>query len=281
MRVAEQELTSEEVIERFQGTGNNLEKRLRKVKDLEGRLEEVDGMAERLQKVIEEELGNEEVERLREEVEREERIQVEGVTKRVVKKSVRGIETEEDEMDELEEQIKQVFLKGLLPEEVEVKQDSENEVINESLLDDSLREKLRQIEMEWQDKLGERFRSSDDADTTSVVTYQKVESRTKKRVTIVDERGQRQEDIEDMQVHPGVTSEERLEKREIWSKTELLEGRTERELTERLREPFKKVEDKDAWFILFDRPPYKAVFKPPGTVCHCANSFKAPLISLI
>lgn len=284
IRVAEQELTSEEVNERLQGMGVTLvdekmsevkilQKRLREVKDFEGRLEEVDGMAERLQEIIEEELGKEEVEKLREEL--EEQIQVEGVTRKVVKKSVRRMERNEDEVDELEEQIKKVFFKGLLPDEDEVKLQGEKEVVYESLLDDSLREKLRQIEMEWEDEVEERFGSPDDAGTTSAMAYQEAERRIRKRVTIVDERGQRQED---MSVQPGVTFEDRLEKREIWRETELLEERTERDVTERLQEISQRVEDNDVWYIVFDPRP---VSKPPGTVCCCANDFKALLISLI
>jgi len=286
----EQELTSEEVINRLQESvtlvdklieAEVLERRLREVRDLEERLQEVDEMAERLQEVIEEELGKEEVDKLREEeeqeLEREKQMQVESRTEKVVKKSVRMMGTkEEDEGDELEEQIKQVFLKGLLPEEeeVEVKQESEKEVTDESLL-----EKLLQIEKEWQNEVEERLGSPDVIGTTPVVAVQRVERRTKKRVTIVDERGQQLGDADDMQVPAGVISEERLEKQEIWRKTELLEERTETEVTERLQaEDQSQVEDKDVGFIISDRPPYKAVFKPPGTVCHCANSFKPLLI---
>ncbi|XP_039973220.1 uncharacterized protein LOC120783904 isoform X3 [Xiphias gladius] len=284
----EQEVTSEEVIGRLQDTVtlvdklievDVLERRLRKVRDLEERLQEMDEMAERIQEVIEEELGKEEVEKLREEeadLEKEKLIQVEDVTVRVVKKSVGKIETKEDnEVDELEEEIKQVFLKGLLSEEeeveeVKVKEESEKEVTDESLFDDSLREKLRQIEKEWHDEVKEKSGSLDVIGTTSIVTYQKVEHRTKKRVTIIDERGQQQEDIEDMQIKAGVITEERLEKRQIWRETELLEERTEREVAKTLQaEDQSQVEDKDVWFILFDRPPYKAVFKPPvSTVEH-------------
>ncbi|XP_040901219.1 uncharacterized protein LOC121186532 isoform X3 [Toxotes jaculatrix] len=242
----EQELTSEEVIERLQETvtlvdklteADVLERRLREVRDLEERLQEVDEVAERLQEVIEEELGKEEVDKLREEEAALEK-QVEGQIEIVVKKSVRRIETKvEDEVDELEEQIKQVFLQGLLPDEdeVEVKQESEKELTDES-----------------------RFGFPDVAGTTSVVAYQTVARATKKRVTIVDERGQQQEDT-DMQGQAGVITEERLEKREMWRKTEFLEERPETEVTET------EVEDKDVWFILFGRLPYKAVFKPPVT----------------
>ncbi|XP_070690933.1 uncharacterized protein [Pempheris klunzingeri] len=266
MYVAEQELTSEEVIERLQETvilvdklreGDVLEKRLREVRDLEERLQEVDEMAARLQVVIEEELGKEEVDKLKEEevdLEEGERIKAEGIIDTVLKKSVRIMEAKEDEVDELEEEIKRVFLKGLLPEEEEA------EGTDASPLDDSLRGKLHQIEREWQDMVEERM--SDVTSTTSVVAYQKVERRTKKKVTIVEERGQQQEEMEDVQVRVGVMSEERLEKAGTWRKTEILE----RKVTERLQaEDPAQVADKDVWFILFDRPPYKAVFKPPVT----------------
>lgn len=293
--VAEEELTNEEAIKRLQETvtlidlvkeADVLEKKLREVRDLEERLQEVDEMATRIQEVIEEELGKEEIDKLREEVEvleRERQIQAEGMSKRVVKKSERRVESKEEEVDELEEQIKQVFLKGLLPEEEEVeakvKQESEREVKEESLLDDSLREKLRQIEKEWQTELEEKTSSLDVSGTTSVVAYQKMERSIKKRVT-VEERGQREEDMQDLQVQTDVKSEERLEKGGTW--TETVEVITEKRVTKRLQsEDPSQVADKDDWFILLDSPPYKAVVKPPGTVCHCANSFSPLLIHLI
>lgn len=295
-RVAEQELTSEEVIERLQETvmlveklkeANVLERRLREVRDLEDRLQGMDEMAERLQDVIEQELGKEEVDKLREEdgdLEQERQIQAERIVQTVLRKSVSKIETKEDEVDELEEQIKEVFLKGLLPEEeeVEVKQETEKEVTDESVLDDSLREKLRQIEKEWRDDVEDKLKSGSSDVTSSIVAYQKVERRTKKRVTIVEERGRTQEEMEDVQVQRVVMSEERIEKEMTWRKTETLEEITEGEVTERLQtEDRSQGPDEDIWFILFDRPPYKAVFKPPGKVCHCANSFRPLLISLI
>lgn len=261
-----------------------LEKRLREVRDLEERLQEVDEMAERLQEVIEEELGKEEVAKLREEekLEQEEIKQVEGVTKTVVKKYVRIETKKEDEVDELEDEIKQVFLKDLLPEEegeTKVKQEIEKEVTELSVLDDSLRDKLRLIEKEWQDEVEQKFGFPDIIGGTSVVTYQKVEQRIKKKVTIIDDRGQQQEDMENMQIQSGVISEERLEKENIWRKTEILEERTQREVTERFQaEDQSQVEDEDIWFLLFDPSPYKAVVKPPGTVCHFANSLNPPLV---
>lgn len=224
-------LTSEEVEEHLQGMGGtlvdkisevaDLKRRLREVRDFEETLEDVNGMAKRLQEAIEEELGIEEVERLKEELEQKEQIQVEGITRTVVKKSVRKTERKEDEVDELEEQIKQVFFKGLLPEEAELDQEREKEMTGE----------------------------------------------IKRRVTTVDKTGQPQEEVEDMLGQPGVILEDRLEKGR----------RTETEATERLQE----LSAKDVWYIMFDRPPYKAVFKSPGTFHHCANGFKALLIPLI
>uniref|UniRef100_A0A3Q3IH89 SAB domain-containing protein n=1 Tax=Monopterus albus TaxID=43700 RepID=A0A3Q3IH89_MONAL len=237
-------------------------------------------MAARLQEVIEEELGEEEVDKLRKEegdLEREKQIQVERITERVVKKYVRSIETEEDEVDELEEEIKKVFLKGLLPEEGELRVKQESKMVKgEILLDDSLREKLLQIEKEWQDEVEERFGLwqdeveerfglPDGVGTSSVVAYQKVEHRTKKGLTTIDERGEQQEDMEDVLLQPGAISQEVLEKQKIWRKTELVEERMEREVQER------SLMDEDVWFIVFDRPPYKAAFKPLVTTVEHAQ----------
>ncbi|XP_042345174.1 uncharacterized protein LOC121945189 isoform X7 [Plectropomus leopardus] len=279
MRVSEQELTREEVIEMLQETVTLvdkmkevvvLEKRLKEVKDLEERLQEVDEMAERLQGVIEEELGKEEVEKLRkEEMEFEQKEHAERITEKVMMESLRTVEIKEEEVDELEEQIKQVFLKGLLPEdeEAEMKRESKEEVTDDSLSDDSLREKLCQIEREWKEDVEENFESgsSDVTTSTSVVTSQKVESNTKRTVTIVEETGQRQEDV---QVQSSVIrSEERLENVGTWRKTETQETITEREVKERLHtQDRSEVAEEDVWFILFDRPPFKAVFKPPVTI---------------
>ncbi|XP_075964993.1 uncharacterized protein LOC142969175 isoform X11 [Anarhichas minor] len=270
MRVAEQKLT----IERLQETlisdelaeMDVLERRLREVRDLEGRLLEMDERAERLQEVIEDELGKEEVDQLREEEgDFEQEKQVEGITETVSRKSVRTTETKEEGVDELEEQIKQVFLKGLLPEEeegAEMKQESEKEVTDESLSDDRLRGKLK----EWRDEVEEELKSgsSDVTSTTSVVAHQKVQRRTKKRVTIVDERGPTQEEMEGVQVRHGVVLEERLEKDRTRLQTQILEEITEGEGTERLQAEHRaQLADKDIWFILLDRPPYKAVLQPP------------------
>lgn len=287
MYVAEQQLSSEEIIESLQETAtlvdklrerDILERRLREVRDLEERLQEVDEMAERLQEVIEEELGKEEVDQLREEegdLEREVRIQAESTTETVLKKSAQRKETKEDEVDELEDQIKQVFLKGLLPEEkeVEVKQVSEKEVKDWSLLDDDLREKQYEIEKEWKNEVEEESGSSDVAGSTSVVAYQKVERRTKKRVTIVEERGLGCEEMDDVQLQAVVMSGERLVKEGTWRQTEIVEEITERGVTDRLQpEDPSQVAEKDVWFILFDCPPDKAVFIPPGKVFQLETS---------
>ncbi|KAI3360936.1 hypothetical protein L3Q82_013144, partial [Scortum barcoo] len=272
--VAEQELKREEIIERLQEKVilvdklrevEILERKLMEVRDLEERLQEVDEVAERLQEVIEDELGKEEVDKLREEMrdlEQGERMWVERTKETVVKKSVRRAEAEEDEVDELEEQIKRVFLKDLLPEEEEVEV-TEKEVTDESLLDDTSREKLRQIEKEWQDEM-EKLKSGslDAVSGPSAVAYQRVERRTK-GVTVVEERGLTREEMEDVQEQPSVVSEE-IEKEVIWRVTETVE---EREVIERLQaEEPSQTADEDVWFILFDRPPYKAVFKPPVTL---------------
>ncbi|XP_036930180.1 titin-like isoform X4 [Acanthopagrus latus] len=285
MYVAEQELTDEQVIERLKENVtlidqltemHILERRLKEVRFLEERLQEMDEMAEIIEEVIEEELGKKEVDKLRDEerdLELEEQIQARGIAKAVVKKSVKRIQ--EDEVDELEEEIKRVFLKGLIPEEeeAEVKQESLEEVKDESLLDDSLTERLRQIEKEWQNEVEEKSGSSDIVTTTtSVVAYHKVEHRTKKRVTIVDERGPRREETEEVRVQTGVMSEESLEKEDKWRKTEILEEITETEVSERLQPEVKtKVADNDVWFILLDRLPYKAVFIPPVTTVETAQ----------
>nr|XP_040021534.1 uncharacterized protein LOC120810753 isoform X7 [Gasterosteus aculeatus aculeatus] len=281
---AMQKQTSEESFERLQESlilvdklreMDDLKRRLREVKDLEDRLTDMDEMAEHLQGAIEEELGREEAEKLiREEndVEQEEQIQVRGIT--VSKKSFSTTETKEEEVDELEDQIKQVFLKGLLPEEegAEIKREMEIEVASESLSDDTLRGKLHQIKKEWQEKVEEKLKSgfSDVTSTTSVVAYQVVEGRTGKRVPIVDEGALTQAEVEDVQ--RGVALEETVEEEATWIKTETPQAITEGEVTERLQaEDRSPAADKDIWFILFELPPYKAVFKPPVTTAERAQ----------
>ncbi|XP_014874894.1 uncharacterized protein LOC106937742 isoform X6 [Poecilia latipinna] len=222
--VVKQEETTEQVIERLQKSValidtlteiEDLEGKLRKVRDLEERLQEAGEVSERIQRIIEEQLGQEEVERLRAE---------EGDLDQVVlQRFMKTIETDEDEVDELEEQIKAVFLKGLVPEE-------ENEL---NQLDGSLRTKVREIQKEWQEDVQQKFESSDVSGATSVVIMQKVEHRDGKRVMIVDESGK---------------------------SNGMLEKQTEREVTERLHfgNPVEE-ENEDEWYLLFYRPP---VFSP-------------------
>ncbi|XP_029927918.1 titin-like isoform X2 [Myripristis murdjan] len=282
--VVEQKETTEEVIMKLQETvtvvdrlkeAEVLEKKLREVRFLEERLQEVDELADKIQEAIEEELGKEEVDKLWQE-EREKEKEVKHVRFIAKEKSLKKVETkDEGEVDELEEQIKEVFLKGLLPEEEEsmVQEKSEKEVIDENLKDDGLRERLRQIEREWQEEIEEKLKSeSEDATTTtttiiSVVPVQRVERRTKKRVTIVEERWQQQRDTEEEQLPPILISGERSEKEEIWRETEYLEERIEREVVEgRQAEGLK-----DVWFILFDRSPYEAVVRPSVTMMERAQ----------
>uniref|UniRef100_A0A3P8V984 Protein 4.1 n=1 Tax=Cynoglossus semilaevis TaxID=244447 RepID=A0A3P8V984_CYNSE len=138
-----------------------LDKRLRDVRDLEERLQEVDDIAGRLQEVIEQELGKDEMEKLIEEEQREDeedikkgkQMVVEGKTKTIVSRSVKTIGIEkEDEVDELEEQIKQVFLKGLLPEDEghEVKGQHEREVTNKTQIEEGVRLPISYKENKWQ-----------------------------------------------------------------------------------------------------------------------------------
>lgn len=327
--VKEQQMITEEMIGRMRETvmlvdafteKEILEGRLRDVRDLEERLQEIDEIAGRIQHAVEEELGEEEVEKLKQEerdMEQKQLIQAKGVTEMVVRKSVRRRvikEGEEGEVDELEEQIK--FLKDLLPEEedIVVKRESEKQVgkkVVETLregesnleqrqsiqsrgvtdmvvrksvrridtsegevddleeqikqvkwegeedTDDSFREKLRGMEQEWQD--------ADVAGSAAVAGYKKVQRRTEKIVTIVQERGQQQKGMEDVQGQSGVASEEMLVREELWHKTEMVEERPQREVTE--KEGLSQARVDDVWFILLDQPPHKAGFKTPGKVC--------------
>ncbi|XP_042079711.1 uncharacterized protein LOC102295024 isoform X7 [Haplochromis burtoni] len=326
--VKEQQMITEEMIGRMRETvmlvdafteKEILEGRLRDVRDLEERLQEIDEIAGRIQHAVEEELGEEEVEKLKQEerdMEQKQLIQAKGVTEMVVRKSVRRRvikEGEEGEVDELEEQIKEVFLKDLLPEEedIVVKRESEKQVgkkVVEALregesnleqrqsiqsrgikdmvvrksvrridisegevddleeqikrvkwegeedTDDSFREKLREMEQEWQD--------ADVAGSAAVAGYKKVQHRTEKIVTIVQERGQQQEGMEDVQGQSSVASEEMLERQELWRKTEVVEERPQREVPER-SEGLSQARVDDVWFILLDQPPHKAGFKTP------------------
>ncbi|KAM3614094.1 uncharacterized protein V6R79_010151 [Siganus canaliculatus] len=249
--ITEQNLTREERIEQLQRNvmlidmlmeAEDLERKLTEVSELEESLEEVDEMAKKLQEVVEGELGEEEVNRLKEEVGylmKKEEIVVEDVRK----KSTRKTEADdEDEVDELEEEIIRVFFKGLLPEE------EESEVREES---------EQQVTEEQSSNMAEMSASS--------VVYQKVVRRTQKTVTIVEEREEKLEQTQDVSVSVSVMSEGRLEEfRSYGEATEVI--------TERLQsEPRTPLADNDVWFLLFDRPPYTAVTKPPVTAAELAK----------
>uniref|UniRef100_A0A3Q2QMT3 Protein 4.1 n=1 Tax=Fundulus heteroclitus TaxID=8078 RepID=A0A3Q2QMT3_FUNHE len=239
---AEWEETTEQVTERLQESVTlidaleeikDLQGKLRKVRDLEERLQEAGEVTELIQRVIEEELGQEEVDRLRAE---------EGDLEQVVlQKFQKRMGTVEGDIDELEEQIKEVFLKGLVPEE-------ENQP---DQLDDSVRVKLRKLEKEWQEGVQEEFESAGAAGATSVVTLQRVEQRGGKRVTTVDEQGM-------------------LEKQTRRVVTERLD----------FGNPV-QAENEDEWYILLYRPPRQEVLSPSGTVCCSMNHFGVQLIFLI
>ena len=209
----------------------DLEDRLREVRVLEERLQEVDELAERIQEVIEEELGKEEVEKMAQEEEvQSERSQVEMEI---------GQKLEEDEVDELEEEIKLVFFGN------------------------------REVEGE--------FKSGMVDDTAHVVVSQR---KVRKTVTVVQESWQ--EEAETEQVSESVEQETQGWKIEREIRTTSVfeeEGiRKHQGFTILLQEEgFKfpvqevglnippqdsQVEDNDVWFRLFDRLPYKAVFKP-------------------
>eukprot|EP00066_Takifugu_rubripes_P014794 XP_011604060.1 PREDICTED: uncharacterized protein LOC101066037 isoform X4 [Takifugu rubripes] len=157
-----------EVIEKLQetvglvdmlGERDDLERRLREVRDLEERLQEVDEMAEILQEVLEEGLGKESVDQLKGEEDEESGLQRQAVviTEMVIKRAVQTVEMKEDEVDELEDEIKKVFFKGLLPEEeeVEASQEGRDEAADSSLLEDDLK-MLYQIETEGNLKVENR-----------------------------------------------------------------------------------------------------------------------------
>ncbi|XP_061531099.1 uncharacterized protein LOC133401760 isoform X4 [Phycodurus eques] len=265
--VKEQELTDEEVIEWLEEmvmTVNKLEemedieRRLRKIRDLEERLQEVEEMSEMIQEVIEEELGEQEVAILKEE---ELQKESKAITRTVLKNSVMIVKhiNGGDVKDELEEQIKEVFLKGLLPEEDEAKKD-------EHLFDYSLREKLRQIEDEWKDDVEEKL-NFPPLSTSSQVSSKTV-VRTKKRVAFMDQRPQRLDAMEDALLR--IISEKTSQNAEIGLKTEMLEKTAERKVSE-VEDGFSLDKDKDTWSTLFDGPPYVPIIKPAVTSVKCVE----------
>ncbi|CAG12036.1 unnamed protein product, partial [Tetraodon nigroviridis] len=108
------------------------------------------------------------------------------ITEMVKKWAVKQLE--EEEVDELEDEIKRVFLKGLLPEDEEVgaPQESKDEVTGSSLFDDDLRKTMYQRETEGPREVEDRTDSLDPDRTTPAVEYQEVEQTNKKTVRIVE-----------------------------------------------------------------------------------------------
>lgn len=248
--VAEKQETTEEVIEKLQETvalvdmlreRDELERSLREVRDLEEILQEADERAERLQEVLEEELGKEVVDQLievedKESVLRQAVVITEMVTKRAVK------QLEEAEVDELEDDIKRVFLKDLLPEDEDAgaHQESRDEVTENSLFNDDLRKVAYQIEAERNSEVEDRTASLDLERMAPAIVYQKVEQVTKKTVTIVEKP--------EVMFEGDGKVQQRLEERVA--------------LTERLQPVDPLKADTDVWFMFFDSSPSKAVFKP-------------------
>ncbi|XP_046884093.1 titin-like isoform X5 [Hypomesus transpacificus] len=280
-----------------------VEERLREVLELEARLQEVDQLEGRIQEVLEVELRAKEAEEEKEGVASEEegkaevvgeedqeeegrveireqeevvepmdigeegekegevlkepedtRQQREDQSDKEVEKMDLGEDEEEVESlkemvkteDELEEQIKEVFLKGLLPDGA---QDEERQMLQ-----------------------GE---GTGGISTCSVSEVKRVERRTRKRVTIVEESWRRQGEIEE-----GQWQTSKVEKQEegvvVTNWVGVVEEGTlgqEVNVEERYEEeksmdrsmPQAQRADEDDWFVLLDRPPYLAVPIPPAS----------------
>lgn len=248
--VAEKQETTEELIEKLQETvalvdmlreRDELERSLREVRDLEEILQEVDERAERLQEVLEEELGKEVVDQLIEVEDKESELrQAVVITEMVTKRAVKQLE--EEEVDELEDDIKRVFLKDLLPEDEDVgaHQESRDEVTESSLFNDDLRKVAYQIEAERTSEVEDRTASLDLERIAPAIVYQKVEQVTKKTVTIVEKP--------EVMFEGDGKVQQRLEERVAF--------------TERLQPVDPLKAGTDVWFIFFDSSLYKAVFKP-------------------
>ncbi|XP_077454872.1 uncharacterized protein LOC144073149 isoform X2 [Stigmatopora argus] len=263
---SEEESTEEEVIERLQEMAmifdkleeiEDLERRLKKVRDLEGRLQDVEEISDRIQEVIEEELGEEEVAKLKEE---EILKESKAITRTVLKNSLMIVKKmdEGDDSDELAEQIKDVFLKDLLPEE----DDSEKGKI-EYLLDYSLREKLRQIEDEWKDEVEEK-NSRSPVNASSLEAYQSM-IKSKKKVAFVDQTPERLEAME--QALLNIIVEKNLEFDKVPLETEMLRERARKEVKEvtKVENASPLDKDKDIWSVLFEGLPYTPFVKPAAT----------------
>ncbi|XP_046884174.1 uncharacterized protein LOC124472933 isoform X15 [Hypomesus transpacificus] len=151
------------------------------------------------------------------------------------------VETE----DELEEQIKEVFLKGLMPDGA---QDEERQTPQGE---------------------GRQGEGTGGISTCSVSEVKRVERRTRKRVTIVEETWRRQGEREQ-----GQWQTSKVEKQEegvvVMNLVGVVEEGTLRQevnVEERYEEeksmdrsmPQAQRADEDDWFVLLDRPPYLAV----------------------
>lgn len=268
--VTEKQETTEEVIEKLQETvalvdmlreRDDLERSLREVRDLEEILQEADDRAERLQEVLEEELGKDVVDQLIEVEDKESELrQAVVITEMVTKRAVKQLE--EEQVDELEEDIKRVFLKDLLPEDEDVgaHQESRDEVTENSLSnDDLLRQVAYQIEAEGKSEAEDRTASLDLERIAPAIVYQRVEQVTKKTVTIVEKPEVMFEGDGKMQ--------QRLEERVAF--------------TERLQPVDPLKADTDVWFMVFDSSLYKAVFKPGKDIIVYISLFRNANVAIL
>ncbi|XP_077576647.1 uncharacterized protein LOC144199115 [Stigmatopora nigra] len=264
--VSEEESTEEEVIERLQEMAiifdkleeiEDLERRLKKVRDLEGRLQDVEEMSDRIQEVIEEELGEEEVAKLKEE---EILKESKAIVRTVLKNSLMIVNKMDggDESDELAEQIKEVFFKDLLTD-----QDDTAKGKIEYLLDYSLREKLSQIEDEWKDEVEEK-NSRSSVNVSSLVAYQSM-VKSKKKVAFVDQTPERLEAME--QALLNIVVEKKLQLDKVPLETEMLQERARKEVTEvsKVENSSQLDKDTDIWSVLFEGLPYTPFVKPAAT----------------
>ena len=217
----------------------DLEDRLREVRVLEERLQEVDELAERIQEVIEEELGKEEVEKMAQEEEvQSERSQVEMEI---------GQKLEEDEVDELEEEIKLVFF-GHREVEEGFKSGMVDDTAHVVVSQRKVRKTVTVVQESWQEE-AETEQASESVEQEKQGWKIGREIRT---TSMFEEEGIRK--------HQGFTilQEEgfKFPVQEVGLNIPPQES---------------QVEDNDVWFRLFDRLPYNAVFKPQSRYPHTLN----------
>ncbi|KAG7273249.1 hypothetical protein CRUP_001345, partial [Coryphaenoides rupestris] len=150
-----------------------------------------------------------------------------------------------NEVDELEEEIKHVFFKGLLPEDAETEgrhPQGDTETTDECVKDEF--GKTGQIEEEWQEEVEERLKSGSEDDTTRVRVSQRWVQKT---VSVSWQQ----------QVETKLSGSLLEEEEEMRGRTVERETRTTSGLTTLVED-----QEEDGWFRLFDRFPYKAVHKP-------------------